>query len=443
MTLYNRPDKIELEFIDSCERALIEQSPRHSRAIIICVTLFFISLLIWAYYAEIDQVTRGTGRVIPSGKIQSVQNLEGGIVEEILVRAGDEVKAGQPLIKIKNQGFESVFHASQGTIDGLKIEISRLESELEQTPFKIPSGLSKKNPDIARVQQGIYKGNIHFLDSQMKMLTEQINQKKARINTTKISISYLKKKEALIQKKIAIVTPLVERKIESESDFIDLKQQEADLGEKIDMAGSAIIELKSEIAAMEQKKKEVNISFRARARKELNEAIKNLSSLEEKQKAFKDQVSRTLVTAPSRGIVKIVYVNTVGQVVKPGMDLVDIVPIEESLLIEDRVKPSDIAFIHPGQKATVKVTAYDFSIYGGLKGEVVRISADTLKDERNQTYFLVEVKTEKTNLGTRERPLKIIPGMTVTVDIITGKKTILNYLLKPILRAKQNALTES
>ncbi|PID74229.1 MAG: hemolysin secretion protein D, partial [Desulfobacterales bacterium] len=271
---------------------------------------------------------------------------------------------------------------------------------------------------------------------------EKIKQKQAQISKFRLQGKHLRKKAGLLKEQIDITKPLVEQQIESRSDFLELKRKQADIQQQLEMASSSIPELLSQIDEMEKKKEELTISFQARAQKELSQALRNRTSLAEKQETFKDQVSRTLVRAPSAGIVKQIHVNTLGQVIKPGMDLVEIVPMEDSLLIEARIRPSDIAFLHPGQKATVKVTAYDFSIYGGLTGRVERISADTLKDERNQTYFLVEILTPKTNLGTSDKPLKIIPGMTVSVDIITGKKTILSYILKPILKAKQNALTE-
>ncbi len=432
----------QLDYISVYQRAVHEQHYTRSRVIVVSLVVTFLFLVLWAKFATVDEVTRGMGVVIPSGKIQTVQNLEGGIVEELLVKDGDEVVKGQPLIKIKNQGFESVFNESRTTIDGLSLEIARLEAELNETPLVIYPQLAEKNPDIAAIQQDLYQSNIRFLTNQRRILEEKIKQKQAQIAKIRLQMKHLKKKAGLLKQQIDITKPLVEQKIESQSDFLDLRRKQADILEQQEMASSSIPELVSQVSEMRKKKEELTITFKARAQKELSQALKNKASLEEKQETFKDQVSRTLVTAPSAGIVKQIHVNTLGQVIKPGMDLVEIVPLEDNLLIEARIRPSDIAFLHPGQKATVKVTAYDFSIYGGLSGQVERISADTLKDERNQTYFLVEIKTPKTNLGTKEKPLKIIPGMTVSVDIITGKKTILSYILKPLLKAKHNALTE-
>ncbi|PID77356.1 MAG: hemolysin secretion protein D [Deltaproteobacteria bacterium] len=434
--------KEQLDYISIYERAVYEQHYARSRVIVVSLVLIMVMLIVWARFAAIDEVTRGMGVVVPSGKIQTVQNLEGGIIEELLVRDGDQVAAGQVLLKIKNQGFESVFNESKTTLDSLSLEISRLKAELNETALHLEPELQKKHPEIARVQAELYSSNMRFLDSQRHIIEEKIKQKQAQIDKIRLKVKHLNKKAGLLKQQIDITRPLVEQKIESQSDFLELRRKQADILEQKDMAVSSIPDLESQKSEMEKKKEELTITFKARVQKELGEALRKRDSLAEKQATFKDQVSRTLVRAPSAGIVKQIHVNTLGQVVKPGMDLVEIVPLKDNLLIEARIRPSDIAFLHPGQKATVKVTAYDFSIYGGLAGRVERISADTLKDERNQTYFLVEIVTPRTDLGTKDKPLKIIPGMTVSVDIITGKKTILSYILKPLLKARQNALTE-
>ncbi len=443
MTVKNKKiHEQQLDYISVYQRAVHEEHYTRSRIIVVTLVVLCVLLVIWAKFATIDEVTRGMGVVIPSGKIQTVQNLEGGIVEELLVRDGDQVVKGQGLIKIKNQGFQSVFNEAKTSMDGLSMEIARLEAELNETELVIDPEIAKKHPEIARIQAELHQSNVNFLTNQRRILEERITQKQAQIAKIRLQIKHLKKKAGLLKQQVDITKPLVEQKIESQNNFLDLQRKQADIIEQLEMAASSIPELESQLSEMKKKKEELVITFKARAQRELGQALQNRASLTEKQETFKDQVSRTLVTAPSAGIVKQIHVNTLGQVIRPGMDLVEIVPLEDNLLIEARIRPSDIAFLHPGQKATVKVTAYDFSIYGGLPGKLARISADTLKDERNQTYFLVEIITPKTNLGTADKPLKIIPGMTVSVDIITGKKTILSYILKPLLKAKQNALTE-
>lgn len=432
----------EVAFVSNLSQALKEQTSKGARLIIFFSLVGVVWFVVWAYFAKLDEVTRGMGQVIPSSKVQMIQNLEGGIVEEILVKEGDEVKENQPLLKLKNQGFESTFKESKIHLLELKLQAIRLKAQLENKPFVVDKNISAKWQDLVEVQKGLYGLSMEFLENQQKIISSQIAQKKSQLNESRVKISHLRKKLSLVKKQIAITKPLVESRVESETNFLTLQRDRAQITQEISVTSSSLKGIQSAIKELEQKQKEFKISFDIKTQKELNDVLLKIAGLEEKQEDFADKVTRTLVRSPTKGIVKLLHVNTIGGVVKPGMDLVDVVPLEDSLLIEAKIKPVDIAFIHPGQKATVKVTAYDFSIYGGLEGEVVRISADTLKDEKNQTYFLVEIKTKKTDLGTAQKPMKIIPGMIVSVDILTGKKSILSYLLKPLLKAKQNALTE-
>ncbi len=324
----------QLDYISVYQRAVHEQHYTRSRIIVVLLVLLCVLLIGWAKFATIDEVTRGMGVVIPSGKIQTVQNLEGGIVEELLVRDGDQVVKGQPLIKIKNQGFESVFNEAVTTIEGLLLEIARLEAELNETKLVIDPELERENPELARIQRDIYDSNLRFLKNQQRILEEKIKQKQSQIAKIRLQIRHLKKKAGLLKEQIDITKPLVEQKIESRSDFLDLKRKQADIIEQKELAASSIPELLSQVSEMKKKKEELTITFKARAQKELGQALRARASLAEKQETFKDQVSRTLVTAPSAGIVKQIHVNTLGQVIKPGMDLVEIVPLEESLLIE-------------------------------------------------------------------------------------------------------------
>lgn len=433
---------LEDEFISNLSSALREQTNKGARLIIFFSVVGLVWFVVWAYFAKLDEVTRGMGQVIPSSKVQIIQNLEGGIVEDILVKEGDEVEKEQSLLKLKNQGFMSSFEESKIHLLELRLEAARLRAQLEKTPFKVDENIEKKWRDLVDVQRGLYNSGVKYLNNQQQIIASQIAQKRSLLNENAVKISHLRKKSALIKKQIAITKPLVEKQVESQTNYLALQKEKVEITQELNLAISAVSGLKNAINELQQKKEELQIAYEIKSQKDLNEVLLKIAALEEKQEDFADKVTRTTVRSPIKGVVKLLHVNTIGGVVKPGMDLIDIVPLEDSLLIEARIKPVDIAFIHLGQKATVKVTAYDFSIYGGLEGEVTRISADTLKDEKNQTYFLVEIKTKKTDLGTKAKPLKIIPGMIVSVDILTGKKSILSYLLKPLLKAKQNALTE-
>lgn len=432
----------DLAFMSNLSAAVQERHNRGARWIVLLVTLGVAWCLVWAYYAELDEVTRGMGQIIPSSKVQAVQNLEGGIVEEILVKPGDEVALGQPLLKIKNQRFESTLAESALRLAELRIKVARLRAEVSGEDMTVTEELRTQWPELAAAQEGLFQANRDYMENQAVMVDHQIAQKESEIDENTIRLKYLGESREYLARQIEMARPLVERKIESETAFLHLQREMAGLQERIATSRGMIPRLRSVIGELRERKNELRISFRTRAQKELSEGLSEIAKLEEKSEAFVDQVTRTTVRAPTSGVIKQLLVNTIGGVVSPGATLAEIVPAEDSLVIEARIRPVDIAFLHPGQRATVKVTAYDFAIYGGLEGKVERISADTLMDERGMTYFLVELSTDRTHLGPDEAPLELLPGMTVSVDILTGKKTVLQYILKPILRARENALKE-
>jgi adhesin transport system membrane fusion protein len=271
---------------------------------------------------------------------------------------------------------------------------------------------------------------------------EQIEQKKQEVKEAKAKLKTLKKSLKYVQEEINMTEPMVRQGIKSKVDFLKLKREESEIINKIQAAKLSIPRLKYAISEYRSKREEAKQAYINEARKELNKTIAEIERLEAQQKAFEDKVIRTIVKSPVNGIIQTLYVHTIGGVVKPGEDLVEIVPTTKKLYMEIKIKPKDIAFIHPGAKAKVKISAYDYSIYGGLEGKVVKISPDTITDKKDNTFYLIYVETKKNHLGTKEKPLKIIPGMTVNVDIVTGKKTIMQYILKPILKSKQYMFTE-
>ncbi|HHN3503836.1 TPA: HlyD family type I secretion periplasmic adaptor subunit [Legionella pneumophila] len=358
--------------------------------------LFFISAIIWANYAILDEVTTGQGKVIPSSEVQVIQNLEGGIIQNIFVKEGQIVKKDQILMQIDNTRFMSSYAEAEKKIDALEIEIIRLNAEISNTKPVFPEKLTKTYPHLVQDQLSLY-------ESRMR----ELNQ--------------LEKSLELAQKELNLTRPLLKGGSVSEVEVIRLERTVSEIRGNIE-------------------------KFKSEELDRLNKARSELFALIEANKADKDRLTRTTVRSPVYGIVKQIKTKTIGGVVQPGNDLLEIVPLDDTLLIEAKIRPSDIGFIHPGQKAMVKITAYDFSIYGGLDGVVEHISADTIVDEetdkKEESYYIVKVRTEKNYLGTAKNPLPIIPGMQATVDILTGQKSVLQYLLKPILKAKQSALRE-
>ena len=435
-------DENDLEFMSSLSEAVLQKAPNSSRKMIWIMVISIAWLLLWASIAEIDELTRGEGKVIPSQQLQVIQNLEGGIVSEILVKEGDRVKKGQILLKIDDKNFASSYGENRLRYIELKAKSMRLEAEANAEAFEVSQDLDEQMQQQIVYEKSLYNSNQEQLTKTFQILNEQIKQKESELTELESKVAQLSTSYDLVKKEIDIMAPLVKKGLVSEMEFLQLKRQTNNVQGELQTSRLAIPRVKSAIAEVQNKRLEAELNFQNRAKKELNEIIAEMSRLNEAQTTLEDRVKRTLVRAPVDGTVKQLLVNTVSGVVKPGMDILEIVPSEDTLLVEAKVKPSDVGFLRLGLDAMVKFTAYDFSIYGGLEGKVVFISADTITNERGETYYIVHIKTDKNHLGTVEKPLELMVGMTTSVDILTGKKTVLDYLLKPILKAKHNALRE-
>lgn len=432
----------DIRFMNSLSAAVLSDSPAKTNILLYAVALVIISLIAWANYAEIDERTQGSGRLIPAQQIQVVQNLEGGIVKEIRVYEGEAVKKGQILLVIDNTGAGSSFAESKAMINELQARVVRLQAEAGIKSFDAgradisdPNGLIEK-------EKRLYATNMIRKKSEIEVLKQRLKQRKIELAGIRLKIKALKSSRGMMAREIELMTPMFEKRLVSEMEFIHLKQKVLDKKDEHESAIKNAESLVSKIKEAENQIQEIESRHRGMAQEELNKAMAEIERREQNQVAIEDRVMRTNVRSPVDGTVKQLLINTVGGVVKPGMDIIEIVPKEEKLLVEAKISPADIAFLYPGLKAIVKLTAYDYSIYGGLDGAVVHISADTITDERQEEFYLVRIMTEKNYLGTETDKKYIIAGMTAQVDIITGKKTIMQYLMKPILRAKNNALRE-
>jgi adhesin transport system membrane fusion protein len=435
--------KGDVEFMNDTTAAVLMQTPRGGRLILWMVFLFLLFALLWANWAELDEVTKGVGKVIPSSQVQIIQNLEGGILSSLLVAEGDAVEKNQILLQIDDTRFSSSLRETQLQFWALKAKAARLQAESEGKEFIAPTDYLEKHPELVNQELTLFKSRQKQLATNRGILSDQMDQMRQEIAELRAKQSQLGRSLGLLSKELRLSQPLVDAGAISEVEVLRLERQVNELRGELESTTLAIPRAKSRLEEAEKKVSEIVIRFRNEAHTELNEVLAELSQLEETSVALEDRVKRTAVRSPVKGTVKQMLVNTVGGVIQPGMELMAIVPLEDSLLIEAKVGPKDIAFLHPGQKAIVKLTAYDFSIYGALEGKVEHISADTIKEEReDESYYLVRVRTEMNYLGTPESGLPIIPGMQAEVDILTGKKTVLEYLMKPILRAKGRALRE-
>ena len=438
-------DKDELEFASSVSAAVLQKPSKTPRLILYIAFLAVAWFLVWASFAQIDERVKATGRVIPSSKIKKIQNLEGGIVKEILVREGEMVKKGQELIKIDNIKSRGSLGEKKAKYYALMAKIVRLKAEANNKDFDVNNIKDIVPKEYIDSEYNLYLSNKDKLKNKIKVLKDQLKQKQNELREVRAKVKYSKKSVALIQEEINMKAPLVKQGIESYPEFLKLKRELTDKKNEYEMAKLSIPKIKSEMEEIKSKIASVKSDFQNKAREELSKALSEIAQVKELKNTLEDEVRRTRVISPVDGVVKKIDVTTIGQVIKPGDSMMEIVPIDDKLLIEAKVKPRDIAFLYPGQEANVKVTAYDFSIYGGLKGKVLNIGADSIVEKTpkgEQSYYLVQIKTEKNYVQKNGKKGLIMPGMVVTADILTGKKTIMSYLLKPIIKAKQNALRE-
>jgi len=429
-------------FMTDTNVAVILGASRSSHLILLVTAAFFLIALIWSALADIDEVTRGEGKVIPSNKIQVIQNLEGGIVSEIMVSEGQQVDKDQPLLRLDDIRFSSSYRESRSKYLTLQARAARLAATANNQEIKIPENVWKEDPDLASNEIALFKSQASELASNLSILKQQELQTSQELAELEAKKNKLARSYELVRQELGMSAPLAKEGAISEVEIIRLKRSVNDLQGELEASQLAIPRLQSAHDEMKNKVKDLEISFRTKARSELNEVQAELSAVEESLRGQQDRVNRTLVRSPVKGTVKQIMVTTVGGVIQPGMDLMEIVPLEGNLLVEAHVRPADIAFLRPDQDALVKLTAYDFAIYGGLPAKLEHISADTITDENGDSFYLIRVRTQLSYLGNADKPLKIIPGMTAVVDILTGEKSVLDYLLKPVLRAREMALRE-
>lgn len=442
MAWLKRTHPDDAEFMSEVSAATLETSHRAGHSLLILSIVFFCVAGWWAYVTSLDEVTRGEGRVVPSSKIQVIQNLEGGILAEVLVTEGQTVEKGQVLLKIDDTRFSSSARETELKYYELLARSARLKAESDGVDFIVPEEVISTSPLLATNERALYDSRQRELKSAIQVLELQQTQRKQELIERRAKQSQLVNGYELSNKELKMSEPLVDVGVVSEVEILRLKRTVNQLYSDMDANRLAIPRAQAALNEAQQKVVEQTIQFKTDAATQYSEVIAELKRTEETMVSATDRVKRTQVRAPLKGTIKQLKINTVGGIIQPGMDLLEIVPIEDNLLIEAKIRPSDIAFLRPGQEAMVKLTAYDFSIYGGLPAKLERISADTIKDDKDESFYLIYLRTDKNYVVHNNVKLNIIPGMTTTVDILTGKKTVLDYLLKPILKAKNEALRE-
>lgn len=423
-----------------------EDAPPSARAVIGLVSGLIVVFLVWAAFTQLDEVTRGAGRVIPSSKTQIVQASEAGVIQEIHVRLGQHVRKGDLLIRLDKTTTASSLGELQAKARSLAAQVARLKVEYEggtAETFACPDEVGEAGAAVCGSERNMLQARLDGLGNRMRVFGEREEQKRRELKEIEANVKRLEESLALARKELNIITPLAKDKVIPETDFLRAKREVADLRGQLASATEARGRVEAELREATAQIETVRLTFRQEALAEMTEKLAELSVISETTRGAADRVRRTDLHSPVDGIVNTIAFTTIGAFVNRGDRVVDIVPVEEQLLVEARVPPKDIAFIRPGQKATVKVTAYDYAIYGGLDGEVQHIAADTAIDEvTREPYYTVLVKTEQSVLRHNGKNYGIIPGMVCTAEILTGRKSILDYLLKPINRARQEALRE-
>lgn len=416
---------------------------RLAHIVVVLVIAFFVAAFLWAKFTVIDEVTRGEGRVIPSSKVQVIQNLEGGIVKDILVQTGEIVEPDQVLMRLDAVGFGSDAGELKARETALVARIARLEAEVNDTEMRLPAEFLARAPDVAQSERELMQSRRENLDVQISILEGQVAQKRQELLELENQTKQAKRSLNLVWEEINITRPLVQNGVVPRVNLLRLQREANDLQGEIEAAELALPRAESALTEATERIEEKYLTFRSEAQAELTAARSELAGIEERLTAAEDRVERTEIRSPVRGVVKTISVRTIGGVIRPGMDIMEIVPLDDTLLVEAKIRPADIGFLRPGLEAMIKFTAYDFSIYGGLKGELESISADTIVDEQtDESYYLVTLRTDKNKLERRGEQLPLMPGMVASVDILTGKRSILDYLLKPILKTQSRALTE-
>ncbi len=432
------PDE-DLDWAADADWAQIQQEPLRARRLIRSAGVLLVLLLVWAALAEIDEVTRGEAKVVPSSQVQIIQSVDGGVVEEILVREGQVVDAGQLMLRVDTTRFDSSLGESRASQAALRARAERLQALTQGRAFNPPADLVKEAPNLVAQERSQYEAKRAEMAAQVSIAQSQLSQRQQELNEARARKEQAERGLELVQRELNATRPMVATGAVSEVEVLRLDQQVARLRGDRDQSNAQISRVQAAIGEAQRRIEEVQLNARSQLSAELSETMSRLSALSEGGRALADKVAKAEIKSPVRGTVKRLLVNTVGGVVQPGREVVEVVPLDEALILEAQITPKDIAFLRPGLEAMVKFTAYDFAIYGGLKADVENIGADSVVDDKGNAFYIVRLRTREASLG---QGLPIIPGMVAQVDILTGKKTVLAYLLKPVLRAKANALSE-
>ncbi len=410
--------------------------------ILLGVVAFVFAFIVWANWAALDEVTRGEGKVIPSSEVQKVSSLEGGIVEEFFVKEGDEVEAGQILVRLSDIAASSELGSNEARMFGLQATIARLQAEVEGKMPSFSEAIMENAPQSVTEEMNAYRANQDKISTQVTVIQSQISQRQQELNELQVRSSDIRAQLNLIKDEKAMIAPLVASGSAPKLELLQLDRSIKEKETELNGVLNAIPRARAAIGEARGRINEIKSQARAQAQTELSAKLIEMNAIRKGLAGIADRKDRAEIRSPVNGYVKDLKVYTVGGVIQPGQEFIEIVPKDDQLLVEARINPKDIAWLYPDQKSVVKITAYDFSVYGGLDGKLVSISPDAVTDEKGDSYYLVRVLTKENALEHKDEILPIIPGMVASVDIMTGKKTVMEYLLKPFVKTLDKAMNE-
>lgn len=429
------------DWVVDASQAMSGQQIIRARGLLYGIAVTIALIICWAALAEVDEVTRGEGKIIPSRQLQIVQSMDGGVIEEVFVQDGEIVHKGDLLVRIDPTRFVANFQEGSVKAFALSAKVQRLRAQIngEELTFDFDKKATPEQQQVLKQEQNYYIASLKELKERLAVIRDQVAQRRQELSEVHARLNAAEQAYRMSTKELEATKPLLVSGAVSEIDILRLQRdQSAANGERLQVAARAR-QVSAGIQEAESKLLEVGTTVRNQWRAELSDSSSQLNSLSKNVVGLADRVKFSELRSPVNGTVQRVLLNTIGGIVQPGNALVEIVPSDDRLLVEAKISPKDIAFLRPGLPATIKLHAYDFSIYGGISATLEHISADTITDERDNTFYLVRaITTEKDSA----QHLQVIPGMTAQLDIMTGKKSILSYLLKPLLRAKANALSE-
>ena len=424
--------------------ATIERK-RCFRAVLLlyAIAALFVLLIAWAAFAEIATVTRGQGKVIPSRQLQVIESYEGGIVRVIAVQEGDVVEPDQLLMDLDPTLVLSEFDRSSQQYYALRARIVRLSAEVRGEAPSFDDELRAHAPDVIAVEEALFEGRTASREAELRVLERKLFQRRQELREARSRAATLESSLTLLARELEITEPLVRQQLEPMKSLLELQRRQNELSGQLATETLAIARLEAAIAEVEEQRVAYLSNLRREALSELSQFTASLSELQPALPAMRTRVERTEIRSPVRGVVNRVLLTTVGGVAKPGEPLLEIVPMDDTLLVEAMVSTKDIAFLRPGDPARVRLTAYDFARYGSLDAHLVNIGADAIEDRQSgQLHYVMRVRTQGTFEDVDGRPLPVIPGMMAEVDILTGQRTILDYFIKPMIKVREKAFRE-